>query len=305
MSTFSPTPEGAQPGFDGLSPAGRAGLQAMQAPPPAPVDDEDHAGMRPRKALSLRQARRHQRRVRGMRRVLAACMGVQLALVIGFGVVNSIEPGAAFADSPPLPEEAVRMVNPRFTGRDAGGSPYVIVADAAERRSTDPQRLELTNPRMTVVTNGRQSFDVVATRGVFARERAILELTGDVCMKTISLDAPEIDERGCLESFRDPLGHKSGYAFQTSRARVFINSGRAEGNAPIDGSGPMGKISAQGFAVYRDERRVEFTGGDELRVVGRINQPPKLSAPPLAEGAEATGDGEETGTPDGAQPSQM
>lgn len=288
MSTYSPTRDRVRPGLSSLSfdTPGRRDPRAAPASKQSAGETRDHDALKPRKAISLKQAQRQARSTRRIRKILAAAMGVQVALIVGFATVNSLDPSVALAAaSTSLPNEAVRMVNPRFTGRDAHGAPYVIEATAAVRNVRDPSRLILENPQMNVIAEGRQNLQVTATQGVYNRRRAQLDLSGAVCLKTISAHAIEFQLVGapdgqCLETVSGQSEESNSYAFKTSQARVYINSGIAEGEEPIEGRGPMGQISAEGFAIYRDDRRLVFEGDSDLHVKGRIFQPPKLAAPP-------------------------
>lgn len=207
--------------------------------------------LEPRRLVTLRAARRRSQAVRWARRAALAAMGALVATIAGLCAINIVN--QAIPTTQAIDAAAVRMINPRFTGRDAHSRPYVIIADAAVRRPAEPARLELENPRMTVMEGGAPNFEVTADRGEYNRDNATLDLQGDVR----------------LVSGED-------YEFETSQARLFIQSGIAEGREPLVGRGAFGVINADAFELYRDERRVVFEGSP---VIGRLDQEPKLMAP--------------------------
>ncbi len=207
--------------------------------------------LEPRRGVTLRAARRRTALVRGARSAVLAAMGCIVVIIAALVVRNAL--GQAPIAPPPVDESASRMVNPKFNGRDANGNPFEIVADAAVRRPADPTRFELEEPRLSVIEDGVVRFQIFASHGVYNRENLILDLRGDVQL----LSGDE-------------------YEFETTQARLFIESGVAEGREPIIGRGPWGVINADAFELYRDERRVVFEGSP---VIGRLDQEPKLVAP--------------------------
>ncbi len=207
--------------------------------------------LEPRRVVTLRAARRRSRLVRWARRGTLAAMGAIVAAVGGFCAINTL--GEDITTARGIEAGAVRMINPRFTGRDAKGSPYVIVADAAIRRPAEPALLLLENPRLSMVDRDQPRFEVTAENGEYDRDKATLDLTGDV-----------------------RLASGDGYQFKTSQARLFVANGVAEGREPVTGRGPMGVIVADAFELYREERRIVFEGAP---VIGRVDQEPRLIAP--------------------------
>lgn len=205
----------------------------------APVEDQHASKFEPRRVLSLHQAKRRSRLTLRMRRAFAFVMGTIVFTVVALGVMNSLRVDRAFAISGPAAGESVRMINPRFTGRDAHGAPYVIVADAAIRRQSDPARMVLEKPELSVTTDGGVSLLVTAHQGVYDRSREILDLSGLV-----------------------RLSSNGGYVFETEEARIYVNAGIAEGQTPVTGVGPMGSIVAGAFTIFQDQRKLVFRAGD-------------------------------------------
>ena len=129
--------------------------------------------------------------------------------------------------------QIVTMQNPRFTGRDADGKPYVITADTAQRNGANPSLIELVNPALDDGLNGT----VFSPSGMFDQDAQILELFEEVVMT----DA-------------------GGNRFVTSHARMFVQENRIVGLQPLDGEGPIGKIRADSYEIRDGGELVIFRG---------------------------------------------
>lgn len=213
----------------------------------------EHRGSPLRANAALRAVKRHAVFVRQLRRFFAVCMGVQIALVLGFSLVNSLRTDVALAYEG-VEGENIRIERPVFDGKDAHNSRYQIVSDAVVRRPDDLDRSLLENPVMTVYSDGEATFTLSASEGEYNQANQTLALTGDI--RLVSL---------------------SGYNFSTEEATLYLRSGIAEGNLPISGVGPMGSISAQSFRLDQNERWISFGRGVEHQVEGTILQDPTLA----------------------------
>lgn len=227
---------------------------------------DNRAGyLAPRRVMTLERARRRSVAVKLARLGLAAAM-LAIAGAVAFQTISYSLQNPDDAETGPLEARTVRMINPRFTGRDAAGAPYEIVARAAVRRLEDLNASELEAPALTFQDPaGGPPTIVDAVDGVFLREEAALDLSGGVRFES-----------------------GSGYRFETERARVYLRENRVVGDAAVSGEGPMGAIESQSFEILDGGARILFGGG----VVSRIEQPRR----PASEGdaAEAPGSGDET-----------
>jgi len=199
-----------------------------------------HLGEQPRRATSLAAARRRSAFVHKIRWALwaaAAGLGVVILVVI-------LMSGGA-----PAPEiefraddGAVRMENPRFTGRDAVGNAVIVTAQQALRRPEDsPDITELELPRLLIDPDNENPdtdpTNAAAARGRYDSRNKMLELIADVDLTT-----------------------RSGYAFTTSRARVDLTTKDAEGDQPVEARGPMGTVQAKRWRFEEDGRVLHFEG---------------------------------------------
>lgn len=199
-----------------------------------------HLGLEPRRAVTLAAARRRTRMIRVLRLALWAAAAL-LAVAIVVLVVMGGEPRVA-APEPEIDDGAVRMANPRFTGRDASGNAFVVTADQALRKlGENPNLTDLENPVMRIDPDGEGANATPtvadALRGIYDSETEILQLEADVDLAT-----------------------DSGYRFKTSRAQVNLSNRTAQGDEPVEVTGPMGEIKAQSWRFEDDGRVMHFEG---------------------------------------------
>ncbi|PWE18410.1 hypothetical protein DDZ18_02045 [Marinicauda salina] len=194
-----------------------------------------------RRARSLEAARRRTRFVRALRGVLVFGL-VVVAANAGIQVLRS-----GLAESRPAPVavggEGQRIVNPRFTGRDADGAPFVLTADAAVRRAAGAATLtDLERPALDYQLLGAtdEASVVLADAGVYDEAAQQLSLSGDVSLET-----------------------RSGYRFETATATILLEESAIVGEAPVDGRAEWGAVKAGGFEVRDDGRRIIFR--DDVR----------------------------------------
>jgi lipopolysaccharide export system protein LptC len=193
----------------------------------------------PRRATSLKEARRRTAAVHIIRLLFTCAAVVSAGVLIGPVVKKALGPTAPPLTSPTL---NVTMMNPRFEGIDAGGQPYVITADTARRRRENAALIDLSNPRLVDNT----SSNVKAREGVYDRDTQVLDLIGDVVMT----DA-------------------AGYTFTADKARMYVKDNRVEGATPLHGFGPVGEVRADTYEVLDDGDRLVLTGHVWTRIVSR------------------------------------
>ena len=185
----------------------------------------------PRRQLTLAQARRRSERVRLLRMAFVAGAAVSIGFFAGHVIKSALT-----SDARPVQvseEESVTMLNPRFTGRDSAGQSFQITADAARRRRTQDQAVDLVAP----ILSDEAGSEVRAPSGMYDRDAGILELYEDV-----------------------KITDASGYTFTSSGARVHVGEGRVEGLSPLQGKGPLGDIRCDSYEVLDDGNRIVCTG---------------------------------------------
>lgn len=204
-----------------------------------------HPHLGQRRARSLESARARTRFIGGLRIVLLAAMALLiLNLVIQIvlnarGVPEETLQGAA--------GDIERIVNPRFTGRDRDGTPFVVTAQSAIRQpGSVPGLTELERPRLDyelLRRTGSEPGEVLARAGVYNPQANTLRLEQDVRLRT-----------------------RSGYSFETEAATLDLGQARISGDTPVLGAAPWGAIRAGSFEVRDDGAHVIFSDGVRTRL---------------------------------------
>lgn len=197
-----------------------------------------------RRARSLAGARRRTQVVRVARIALLAAMA---ALAINAAVQVMLTGG----DAPEQPMIELtggeRIVNPRLSGRDQGGRPFIVTAASAARRASGLGAVaDLESPSLDyalVDAAAEQASRVLARSGVFDEAEQSLLLREDVRLST-----------------------QSGYTFETQSALIRLNEGRVSGEEGVYGEAPWGAVRAGRFEVHDDGRRILLENGVRTRL---------------------------------------
>lgn len=183
--------------------------------------------------------RRRSRVVRALRIVLPATIVLILAgmaAAVGYNALSA-QPAQPRETSAPI-----RLVNPRFVGRDDKGRAFVITAQSATRDPHEYQRVLLDHPALVLDEEGPDPLRLVANAGVYHEGDFKLDLHGGVRL---------VSSKG---------------AFDTATSLFDTKTGEVVGSGPIQGSGSLGEISAKSYAVYGKGDRVIFKGGVHTRL---------------------------------------
>lgn len=206
---------------------------------------------------ALAAARLRARVLRNLRFVLVALMAV---LALNIVIQSVLSGGRQAAVRQAVAGDGERIINPRFTGRDAEGRAYVLTADNAVRRSGGLGNLtDLENPRIDYAllfgaADRPDASEVLSRVGVFDDQARILRMTDTVRFTT-----------------------RSGYRFRTEDAAIDLNNAMVFGEEPVEGSAPWGGVQAHGFELDEDGRRLRFTGGVVTRIyVGEAPAPEEV-----------------------------
>ncbi len=178
--------------------------------------------------------RRRSQVIRRLRVILPSLIAVMVIGLAGIIVYNSL------AGAPDAPEESdapIRLVNPRFMGRDADGRSFVITANSAVRDEADYRRVMLDQPAMVLDGEGLSPMRLSAQSGVFHEGSGMLQLRGDVSL------------------------NDQNTTFDTGSAAFDTATGVLEGEGLITGAGPLGEIRARSYGVYDKGERMVFRGG--------------------------------------------
>jgi lipopolysaccharide export system protein LptC len=175
---------------------------------------------------------------------------VIILIAIGLGgwiVARSIMARMA---TPPKPADTgvIKMVNPRFYGRDTSNRAFVVGAGEAARDTRNAGVISLQRPSVTLDAEGATPTHVEAGQGVYRETQRSMDLSGGV-----------------------KLADGRGNSFATPRAVIDTKTGVVHGDQGVKGQGPLGQIDASSYAVYDSGKRIVFKGG----VRAQIQQQPR------------------------------
>ena len=165
-----------------------------------------------------------------------ALIFVGLVGSVAWSTFNAQPKSAAGGDEP------IRLVKPRFIGRDDKGRAFVLTATSAMRDRLDYQRVILQKPALVLDEGGPDELRINGADGVFHEQNGQLQLTGGV-------------------HIANPKN-----TFDTATSVFDTKSGTVLGSGPIQGSGGLGEIDAKSYGVYGKGERMVFKGGVHTRI---------------------------------------
>ena len=191
------------------------------------------------RVASIRRWKRRSRLIRALRIILPALIVFTLG---GLAVTVAYNTLARQPTTPTSSDEAIRLVNPRFVGRDERGRAFVLTAVSATRDPHDYQRVILDKPALVLDEEGPDPLRITGGAGVYHEGNRKLEVSGGV--------------------------HLSGAkaAFETAASLFDTRTGELVGSGPIQGSGSLGEITAKSYGVYDKGDRMVFKGGVHTRL---------------------------------------
>jgi lipopolysaccharide export system protein LptC len=199
---------------------------------------------------------RYSRRVALLRVALPAIGGSLLLLVVVWPRVAPLFDRLRFAAIDLREARELRMINPRYVGTDRDGHPFVVTAAVGRQVPQRDDVMSLDKPVANLKSASGANIVVTADTGVYQTQTQYLDVFGNVT-----------------------VNHENGSTFITSSARLDAANDAAEGHAPVEGHGPQGDITAQGFQVIDKGDIVIFTGQSNLTL---------KSTRPEAQGPTAT-----------------
>jgi lipopolysaccharide export system protein LptC len=138
----------------------------------------------------------------------------------------------------------LRMVQPHYSGVDRQHRPFVITAEVARQNPEAANIVALEGPKGDMTTLNGSWFEVTAHTGLYQPQAQLLDLFGNV------------------QLFQD-----KGNEFHSDSAHVDMAAGTAEGTQPVDGQGPFGHATGQGFRILNRGDVIIFTGQSRLDLV--------------------------------------
>ncbi len=139
--------------------------------------------------------------------------------------------------------ESLSMLNPRFDGLDDLNRPFSVTADLATQEAGDSDIVDLELPKADLTLENGTWLAIMAKAGRYHRKAEIVDLAGDVV-----------------------LFHDDGFEVRTEVAHIHLKHGRAEGDQAVEGHGPLGTLTSEGFRIEDQGKRVFFTGKSRMLV---------------------------------------
>jgi lipopolysaccharide export system protein LptC len=193
----------------------------------------------PTRRTSIRRWRRRSRAIGALRILLPGLIVLILAGLAGTVAYNTLTAQPVLAGSS---NEPIRLVNPRFVGRDDRGRPFVLIAATATRDLQDDQKVYLDKPALVLDDEGPDPLRVTAAKGVYHEATRKLEVSGGVRL----------------------AGARA--AFDTAESLFDTHTGELVGSGPVHGTGSLGEIDAKSYGVYDKGARMVFKGGVHTRL---------------------------------------
>ena len=186
----------------------------------------------PARQMTLEQARKRSGIIKIWRWTCISVAAGIGALVLIFAIANSLGGDLGFSNEVSA-RDALRMVNPRFTGRSTSGFSYVVNAATAVRRSRVSDLMDLDRPDFT----GASGQTITAPTGLYSDVSQAMDLTGGVV-------------------FQD----KSGNRFDTATAHIDSQHDHVVGSGAIRGAGPIGTVFGDAYEIKTDTGSIFMRG---------------------------------------------
>ena len=135
------------------------------------------------------------------------------------------------------------MQNPRLTGADNEGQPFVISAQRAMPETKGSDRIRLDGIVADFSLRDGKNIHVTAGAGVIDTKSRMLQMSGGI-----------------------HLASETGYDATTPAALADLKAGTIKGDNGIDANGGFGRITAQRFAMDKTTRQLRFWGNIKMLV---------------------------------------
>jgi lipopolysaccharide export system protein LptC len=193
----------------------------------------------PARRVSIQRWRRRSRVIGVLRILLPGLIVLILAALAAMVAYNSFMAQPVSTGSS---NEPIKLVNPRFVGRDDRGRPFVLIAASATRDPQDYQKVYLDKPALVLDEEGADPLRITAAKGLYHEATRKLEVSGGVRLA---------GARG---------------AFDTAESLFDTRTGELVGSGPVHGLGSLGEINAKSYGVYDKGARMVFKGGVHTRL---------------------------------------
>lgn len=142
-------------------------------------------------------------------------------------------------------ENDLSMVNPRLTGTDAKGNPFVITAQIAVQDAHNPKRATLQKIEADLALDKKTWLNARARSGMVDMSTGKLQMAGGIDLYT-----------------------DSGYELHTKAAAMNLKQNVIHGHDEVTGQGPGGTLRADSFHADGDTRQLTLSGHVEMQFNG-------------------------------------
>ncbi len=210
------------------------------------IDAESEAGQR-RHALAQQVAavRRRSRRIHTLRRVFPGLIIGLGLLNIGWIVVTTIIGSLNVYN---VTGTEIRMTNPRYSGLNSEGSPWIISGLEAIKKAGDTSVATLKAPAIEFKGSGDKSSHISAANGVYDADAKTFHMNGNVVM----------------------VSGGSDMTFKTEQAVVNLQDMSISGDKHVEGTGSMGHIVGESFVISKNGSDIIVRGRGSAQARGEV-----------------------------------
>jgi lipopolysaccharide export system protein LptC len=146
-----------------------------------------------------------------------------------------------FSNAPKMEVLENVMTKPHYQGVDVNNQPFTVIADKAVQK--DKNIVDLENISADMMRADGKWLALKALSGQLDNQKKHMTLVGGVS-----------------------LFYEGGIEFNTKQAYVDMAGGRAYGDSPVQGQGPMGTITANSFEVLERGKSIRFNGSVRMKL---------------------------------------
>ncbi|WP_443748895.1 LPS export ABC transporter periplasmic protein LptC [Asticcacaulis solisilvae] len=211
------------------------------------IDAESEANQR-RQVLAGQVAavRRRSRRIRTLRRVFPGLIIGLGLLNVGWIVVTSVIGSFNVYN---VSGTEIRMTNPRYSGLNSQGSPWIISGLEAIKKAGDTTIATLKAPVIEFKGDGDKASHISAANGIYDADAKTFRLIGNVVM----------------------VSGNSDMTFRTEEAVMNMQDMSISGDKHIEGTGSMGHIVGESFVISKNGSDIIVRGRGEAQAHGVVN----------------------------------
>jgi len=223
---------------------------------------------------------RYSRRVALLKLALPAIGGTLLLMVVAWPRLAPLFDRMRLSAIDLREARELRMVNPRYAGTDRTGRPFIVTAALGRQVPGRDDVVSLEGAHADLKSHSGANIAVGANSGVYQTHAQLLDLFGNVTVE-----------------------HENGTKFVTASARLDAANNAGEGHEHIEGHGPQGDLSADGFRLIDKGEVIIFTGHVDLKLKAAPQQSSAKTEPAAvpAPVAQAAAQVEATAAPELAE----